>query len=66
MWHLHELAHTHYISWHGTLGAAVVALAWVQAAVGAASVWGGGAAFGGGARAKSVWKWHRRVASSAP
>lgn len=58
MWYLHEIADTHFITWHGVLGVTVVVLAWLQAAVGAASVWGGGVAFGG-AKAKRVWKWHR-------
>jgi hypothetical protein len=34
-------------------------LALVQVIIGAGSVWFGGAAFGGGHRAKLVWKYHR-------
>ena len=41
----------------------ILSLAWLAAqfALGAASVWFGGAALGGGPRAKRVWKYHRRV-----
>jgi hypothetical protein len=31
----------------------------LQGAVGAASLWGKGAAVGGEERGKSLWKWHR-------
>lgn len=34
----------------------------VQVALGAASVWFGGAAFGGAVKAKAVWKYHRSAA----
>lgn len=64
MWHLHSKPRAkHFISWHGTLGAIAVVWAWMQAAVGAASVWFKGKALGGEARAKSMWKWHRCVSS---
>lgn len=38
-----------------------IALLWLlfQVALGGGSVWFNGAAFGGGAKAKSVWKYHR-------
>jgi len=49
----------HLTTWHGTFG--YLALFWLifQAVLGGGSVWYQGAAFGGGARAKSVWKYHR-------
>lgn len=37
----------------------------VQIALGAGSVWFGGAAFGGGVKAKKVWKYHRYVSITA-
>lgn len=58
MWYLHHPG-SHFISWHGVLGTTVVVWAWIQAAIGAASVWGKGKAFGGPEKAKGVWKWHR-------
>lgn len=58
MFYLHH-PNNHFISWHGILGTAVLAWMWVQAAIGAASVWGGGKLLGGEAKAKGVWKWHR-------
>ncbi|KAG6333980.1 hypothetical protein ID866_5103 [Astraeus odoratus] len=54
---LHSAAH--FTSWHGTFGIITVAWIIIQASVGAASVWFGGAAFGGGMKAKAVWKYHR-------
>ncbi|TFK67906.1 hypothetical protein BDN72DRAFT_842503 [Pluteus cervinus] len=50
---------THFTTWHGTLG--IIAIAWlsIQIALGGGSVWFGGATFGGGAKAKAVWKYHR-------
>ncbi|EPQ25840.1 uncharacterized protein PFL1_06515 [Pseudozyma flocculosa PF-1] len=60
MWYLHDQpGSAHFISWHGILGTVAVSWAWVQAAIGAASVWFDGALLGGGARAKRIWKWHR-------
>jgi len=46
-------------SWHGTFG--YVSIIWIvlQILGGGGSVWFGGAAFGGGARAKAIWKYHR-------
>nr|GAT59571.1 predicted protein [Mycena chlorophos] len=49
----------HYQSLHAKLGTAAVTWLVVQLLVGGASVWFGGAAFGGGMKAKSVWKYHR-------
>ncbi|KIK06636.1 hypothetical protein K443DRAFT_89334 [Laccaria amethystina LaAM-08-1] len=49
----------HFSTWHGTLG--IVCIIWLVAQVGfgAGSVWYDGAVFGGGIRAKAVWKYHR-------
>ncbi|KAF9262203.1 hypothetical protein L218DRAFT_868192 [Marasmius fiardii PR-910] len=49
----------HFKTWHGTLG--IVCMFWLlfQVVLGGGSVWFNGAAFGGGARAKAVWKYHR-------
>jgi len=54
---IHEAPH--FTSWHGTFG--IIAIVWmfIQMALGAGSVWFGGAAFGGGAKAKAIWKYHR-------
>ncbi|KIJ60625.1 hypothetical protein HYDPIDRAFT_138830 [Hydnomerulius pinastri MD-312] len=49
----------HFTSWHGTFGIIAVAWLFVQVLLGAGSVWFGGVAFGGGAKAKAVWKYHR-------
>ncbi|PWZ00232.1 hypothetical protein BCV70DRAFT_107167 [Testicularia cyperi] len=60
MWYLHDQPNSkHFISWHGILGTTVVVWAWVQAAVGAASVWLDGMLLGGPNKAKSMYKWHR-------
>ncbi|KAF7338642.1 Cytochrome b561 domain-containing protein [Mycena venus] len=49
----------HFRSWHGKLG--IVAMGWIfiQVLLGGGSVWFGGAAFGGGSKAKAIWKYHR-------
>ncbi|KAF8644136.1 hypothetical protein AX16_008663 [Volvariella volvacea WC 439] len=49
----------HYTTWHGRLG--ILAVTWLvfQVLIGGGSVWFGGAAFGGGTKAKAVWKYHR-------
>ncbi|KAF8184946.1 hypothetical protein K438DRAFT_1837144 [Mycena galopus ATCC 62051] len=49
----------HFRSWHGKLG--IVSMGWIfiQVLLGGGSVWFGGAAFGGGAKAKAIWKYHR-------
>ncbi|KAF8577242.1 hypothetical protein K439DRAFT_1365103 [Ramaria rubella] len=59
IWNKTVNEYPHFTSWHGTFG--IIAIAWmfIQMALGAGSVWFGGAAFGGGAKAKSVWKYHR-------
>lgn len=49
----------HFTSWHGTFGIITVVWLLTQALVGGASVWFGGAALGGGMKAKAVWKYHR-------
>lgn len=58
MWYLHS-PDNHFISYHGILGTTVVAAAWIQAALGAASVWWKGKLVGGENRGKRLWKWHR-------
>ncbi|KLO17146.1 hypothetical protein SCHPADRAFT_183058 [Schizopora paradoxa] len=54
---IHESAH--FTTWHATFG--MIAVAWlvIQILLGGFSVWAGGKVFGGGAKAKSVWKYHR-------
>jgi hypothetical protein len=49
----------HFTSWHGRFG--LVAVIWIvlQISVGAGSVWFGGTLFGGGAKAKAIYKYHR-------
>ncbi|KZP23676.1 hypothetical protein FIBSPDRAFT_951894 [Athelia psychrophila] len=47
------------VTWHGTFGYISILWLLVQICVGGASVWGGGIAFGGGNKAKSMWKYHR-------
>jgi len=49
----------HFTSWHGRFG--LVAIIWIvlQISIGAGSVWFGGTVFGGGAKAKAVYKYHR-------
>jgi uncharacterized membrane protein len=49
----------HITTWHATAGVVTILWMFVQAALGAASVWGGGALLGGGMRAKVVYKYHR-------
>jgi len=52
-------ADDYVLSWHGTFG--YISLCWIvlQILGGGGSVWFGGAAFGGGAKAKAIWKYHR-------
>jgi hypothetical protein len=50
---------THFKSWHGKLGIGALGWIFIQVLLGGGSVWFGGAAFGGGSRAKAVWKYHR-------
>ncbi|KAF8810723.1 hypothetical protein BYT27DRAFT_7231872 [Phlegmacium glaucopus] len=49
----------HFTTWHGTIGIICVAWLLLQIILGAGSVWFGGALFGGGMKAKSLWKYHR-------
>ncbi|KAF8558487.1 hypothetical protein OG21DRAFT_1595374 [Imleria badia] len=49
----------HFTTWHGTFGLISVAWIVVQALVGGSTVWFGGAAWGGGMKAKLMWKYHR-------
>jgi len=54
---IHE--RSHFTTWHGTFGITAVAWLIVQILLGGFSVWFGGRAFGGGMKAKGVWKYHR-------
>jgi hypothetical protein len=49
----------HFTTWHGTIG--ILCMVWLlfQIFLGAGSVWNGGSLFGGGLKAKGVWKYHR-------
>ena len=49
----------HFATWHGTIG--IISVFWLmfQAFLGGGSVWSGGSLFGGGMKAKAVWKYHR-------
>jgi len=49
----------HFTTWHGTFG--IVSMVWLffQVFVGAGSVWFNGSLFGGGLKAKALWKYHR-------
>ncbi|KAG6897835.1 hypothetical protein C0992_010323 [Termitomyces sp. T32_za158] len=49
----------HMTTWHGTLGYLSLAWIFIQVGLGGGSVWFKGAAFGGGAKAKALWKYHR-------
>lgn len=57
--HVHSAPH--FTTWHSWFGLTTVAWVVLQAAIGAASVWGEGKAFGGKESAKKVYKWHRYV-----
>ncbi|KAJ3515957.1 hypothetical protein NLJ89_g1418 [Agrocybe chaxingu] len=49
----------HFKSWHGVIG--VISMLWLifQVILGGGSVWYGGWLFGGGVKAKALWKYHR-------
>jgi len=49
----------HFTTWHSRFG--LIAIIWIilQVSIGAGSVWCGGAVFGGGQKAKAVYKYHR-------
>ncbi|GJJ12040.1 hypothetical protein Clacol_006281 [Clathrus columnatus] len=49
----------HFVTWHGTFGIIGIGWMFLQMFLGAGSVWYGGALFGGGMKAKSIWKYHR-------
>ncbi|KAJ7756841.1 hypothetical protein DFH07DRAFT_474668 [Mycena maculata] len=49
----------HFRSWHGKIGIACMGWIFIQVVLGGGSVWFGGAAFGGGSKAKAIWKYHR-------
>lgn len=60
MWYNKHIHHAvHFTTWHAWAGLATVGWMLAQAAIGAASVWAGGKAFGGVDKAKKVYKWHR-------
>lgn len=60
MYYLHDQPGTsHWISYHGILGTLCVVVAWIQAALGAASIWWKGKLVGGENRGKALWKYHR-------
>ncbi|KAJ7470335.1 hypothetical protein FB451DRAFT_1474087 [Mycena latifolia] len=50
---------SHFLSWHGKFGIASMGWICIQVLLGGGSVWFGGAAFGGGMKAKAIWKYHR-------
>jgi len=49
----------HFTTWHGTFGIFCMAWLFFQIILGAGSVWFGGVVFGGGMKAKALWKYHR-------
>ncbi|TFK25039.1 hypothetical protein FA15DRAFT_668912 [Coprinopsis marcescibilis] len=60
IWHNKNLRNApHYTSWHGTFGGLCIMWLIGQVLLGAGSVWFKGKLFGGGAKAKSLWKYHR-------
>lgn len=64
VWYLHHLpGQKHFISWHGTLGCAIIILIWTQAAFGATTVYWKTYFYGTESRAKAMWKYHRYVLS---
>ncbi|KAJ3572816.1 hypothetical protein NP233_g2837 [Leucocoprinus birnbaumii] len=58
---LHKILedYKHFQSWHATFGLLCIVWLLVQVFLGAGSVWNGGSLFGGGMRAKAIWKYHR-------
>ncbi|KAM6500689.1 hypothetical protein JOM56_003703 [Amanita muscaria] len=60
VWYNKELyGKPHYATWHGLMGPICATLLILQVLVGGGSVWFDGAVFGGGIKAKAVWKYHR-------
>lgn len=51
----------HFTTWHSYCGLFTLSWMLLQAALGAASVWFGGRALGGGMKAKAAYKYHRYV-----
>ncbi|KAH7921729.1 hypothetical protein BV22DRAFT_1132012 [Leucogyrophana mollusca] len=49
----------HFTTWHGIFGIAAVVWILFQVLLGGGSIWFGGALFGGSAKAKALWKYHR-------
>ena len=58
-WNKHVHGAQHFTTWHSWFGLAAVAWVVSQGMIGAGSVWFGGKAFGGGDKAKRVYKYHR-------
>jgi len=56
-WPHYSLDYT--LSWHGTFGWLSILWFIFQIIGGGGSVWFNGVAFGGGAKAKAIWKYHR-------
>lgn len=60
MWYNKEYNKAEHITtWHAVFGCITLTWAFLQAAIGGASVWAGGWVFGGGAKARAMYKWHR-------
>jgi hypothetical protein len=49
----------HFTTWHGIFGILCMTWLFVQVFLGAGSVWFDGVLFGGGMKAKALWKYHR-------
>ncbi|KAG7452875.1 uncharacterized protein BT62DRAFT_925414 [Guyanagaster necrorhizus] len=58
-WNKHIRDHDHFTTWHGKLGLLCICWVLLQIAIGGGSVWFGGAVFGGGMKAKLIWRYHR-------
>jgi len=55
----HSQGWPHFTSWHSRFGLATSVLLTLQVLVGGGSVWFRGRAFGGGDKAKAIYKYHR-------
>ncbi|KAH8829592.1 hypothetical protein DL96DRAFT_1064489 [Flagelloscypha sp. PMI_526] len=58
-WNKERRGADHYTTWHGKFGSVISLVLLVQIFLGGGSVWFGGRLFGGGLKAKAVWKYHR-------
>lgn len=54
-----EKGYPQFLTWHARFG--LICWIWmiVQIFLGAGSIWNGGSLFGGGTKAKAIWKYHR-------